>query len=122
MLPDKEIPPQKSIVHSPSTTVTGYLESFYKVSLLTHGQIQGIFYDIVWLHKHKFYKLSDYLKNKLINVGGYWREPQGNNSGDFCGTFYPIFRFGIKNKIYFLEGYINTKTSKYSMEEFSYKL
>lgn len=44
----------------------------YKICKLKYHQIEGLLHWLKYFKEKKWYKLSDFIRNKLINVGYHW--------------------------------------------------
>ena len=58
----------------------------YKESLLTLGGIEGLLHTIKHLRYIKDFKQADILRDKLVEIGYYWFQPQRMNLGNLSGS------------------------------------
>lgn len=47
-----------------------------RISKMKLGEIEGMLFLIKSLRERKLFKFSDFLRNKLISIGTFWKEPK----------------------------------------------
>lgn len=96
----------------------------FKTSKLKPGQLEGLLWVHSRLKRKKWYRLSDYIRDRLVEIGYKYLSPMDLpeiNLGNLSGHIRKNLIYKNDGKEISLSGYIHTKKHSFESFDFNYQ-